>query len=113
MTRPDIEAPERVKVRAIDVKPYRWALWCSIEGGPPFENEICLRRWSDDGQGIWFMLESHNFLYAEPNEILELVPYTCDFYTAEMMAIRDAEDEKKMSKRPYVQHSGKWDRDDD
>jgi hypothetical protein len=65
--------PEFEAVRAIDVRPYRWGVWCSIEGGEPFVNVIESRKWSDDGQGIWFCLGSHNFLSAKPAEKLKLV----------------------------------------
>ena len=68
-------APEMKQVKAIDVKPYRWALWCSVgDSGKPFENEIVGRKWSPDGKLIWFMLDSHNFYSAAPGEVLELVP---------------------------------------
>ena len=65
--------PQTVKVRAVDVKPGRYALWCSIEGGEPFANEICLRRWSEDKSQIIFMLETHNFIFTEPDEEMNLI----------------------------------------
>lgn len=65
--------PETKQVKAIDVVPYHWALWCSIEGGKPFANPIVAARWLDDGR-LSFMLDSHNFYSAEADELLELVP---------------------------------------
>lgn len=65
--------PETKSVRARDVQPWFWGQWCSIEDGEPFTNVICSVRWSDDGEHLWFMLETHNFFKAKPDEILELV----------------------------------------
>jgi hypothetical protein len=98
--------PKTEKVRAIDVKPYRWALWCTVEGSSkPFANEICIRKWSDDGEKIIFMLDSHNFLFARPDEELELIPIPNPSFT------KDEEDEKRMAERPHhqrCQHCGEW-----
>jgi hypothetical protein len=67
--------PKTVKIKAIDVKPYRYAVLCVWEKGEePFVNEISLRKWSEDGEKIVFMLESFNFLSVRPDEELELVP---------------------------------------
>lgn len=62
-------------IRARDVIPHEWSLWCSVGDSEPFENEICLVKWSEDGLSLWFMLESFNFLNATPDKILELVPH--------------------------------------
>lgn len=52
--------PAMQKVRAIDVRPYQWALWCTVAGIPqPFANEIEHRQWIEDGQSIWFGLGTH------------------------------------------------------
>lgn len=65
-----------VKMKAIDVKPNHWAIWCvHDEGGEPFVNPIGPRKWTDDGERICFMLDSFNFLKAAPDEELEVVPY--------------------------------------
>jgi len=67
--------PAMQKVHAIDVRPYRWGIWCRVGDNPkPFTNAIESRRWSDDGQTIWFMLGTHNFHNARPDEELTLVP---------------------------------------
>lgn len=65
--------PETVKVRARDVKPYHYAIWCSIGDGKPFANDIVSMRWSEDGKSIWFMLESHNFDCVKPDDIIDLI----------------------------------------
>lgn len=80
------------QVRAIDVKPYRWALWCSIKGGEPFANPIVYRRWSEDGERIIFALDSNNGYSAKPDDILELIPYENDWAEAnwERLEERDA-----------------------
>lgn len=66
--------PETKKVKARDVKPYEWALWCSIMGSEPFANDIVSVHPSECGAYLWFMLDSHNFLKATPDEELELIP---------------------------------------
>ncbi len=65
--------PAFEEVRARDVVPYTWGIWCSIEGSAPFVNEIVAARWSEDGEHIWFMLESHNFEKATPAQAMRLV----------------------------------------
>lgn len=60
------------KMRAIDIMPYRTAIWCSVAGGPPFWNEFVAKCWSADGERIWFMLESHNFDSFLPSEEVEI-----------------------------------------
>lgn len=65
-------SPVMERIKAIDVKDYHWALWCTVGGGPPHENPIVAARWTDDGR-LSFMLDSHNFFSADPDEELELV----------------------------------------
>lgn len=49
--------PATKQVRAIDVRPYQWAIWCTVgRDTRPFANAIESRRWSEDGQTIWFLL---------------------------------------------------------
>ncbi len=67
-----------VPVRSADVKPYEWSLWCRIEGGEPFMNEIVGVRPSECGQYLWFMLDSHNFLKTKPDDVLHLIPQGSD-----------------------------------
>lgn len=61
-------------VQARDVQPYRWAQWCRIEDSEPFANDIVGVRPSDDGEHLWFMLETFNFLKAKPDDVLYLIP---------------------------------------
>jgi hypothetical protein len=92
--------PTTVLVKAIDVKPHRYALWCTIADSKPFANEIVHRQWSEDGARIWFGLDSQNVLDAEPDEMLELVEWDSRFYSAAFLADADREDELMMSRRP-------------
>lgn len=70
-----MKKPRMKSVRAIDVVPYRWALWCSVGDDPrPFENLIVHAGWFDDGERIAFGLDSHNGFSAAPDDVLELVP---------------------------------------
>lgn len=68
------ESPATEKVMARDVRAGAWAVWCTAEGYPgPFANEIVHVSWMDDGR-VSFMLGTHNFLTAAPDELVELVP---------------------------------------
>ncbi len=92
--------PPTVKVRAIDAKPYHWAMRCTIGDDPRIiDNEICARKWSEDGRHIWFMLDTHNFVKAAPDEELDLVPRTPGF-SIEYLASVDDRDDVKMATRP-------------
>lgn len=72
---PDIATPAHQFVKAIDVRPYRWGVWCTIGDRPtPFVNVIESCRWSEDGRKIWWMLGTHNTQLAAPEEMVELVP---------------------------------------
>lgn len=66
--------PETKRIKARDVRPYHWGIWCTVGDDPkPFVNSIEGRSWSDDGSKIWFMLGTHNFHCAAPDEELDLV----------------------------------------
>lgn len=78
--------PTQVRKRAIDVTPYEHAVWCSIMDGEPFVNTIVLRRWSEDNKQIVFMLDSHSFLFAAPDEEFDVIEKTDAFYSAEFQA---------------------------
>lgn len=66
--------PVFVTLKARDVKPYHYGVWCSIEDNEPFANTICYIRWSDDGKYLWFGLDSHNTMKVEPDEEVEVIP---------------------------------------
>jgi hypothetical protein len=96
------EAPTIIQVRAIDIKPNHYGIYCSIasiEGGKPFVNPIVLRRWCEDGQRISFMLDSHNFDIYAWDEMVNVVPYTIG-YSETLLAKCDAEDTEAMKHRP-------------
>ena len=67
------EKPKTIRIKARDVEPYRYGLWCSIEDGPPFVNDIVHAQENGDGT-IWFILDTHNFKRVHRDEELELVP---------------------------------------
>lgn len=64
--------PVTVQIRARDVRPYHYALWCSVGGSPPFANDIVHVGWHSDGRVVW-MLDSFNFDFHDPDEVIELV----------------------------------------
>ena len=66
--------PKTIKVKARDVVPYLYGFWSSVADGERFANQIMRIRWSEDGEHLWFGLDSHNFMKARPDEVLELVP---------------------------------------
>lgn len=69
----DTTEPIQVQKLARDITPYYHGIWCSVGGGEPFVNAIELRRWSNDGKHIVFMLGTHNFLKAAPDELIDVV----------------------------------------
>lgn len=69
--------PDEIELRALDVIPYRFGMWCTIAGSMPFVNPIVHRSWSEDGECIWLMLDSHNFQQAKPDAMLKVVPLEC------------------------------------
>ena len=70
------KTPELKRVLARDVLPYHWGVWCTVGGRPePFSNTIEHVSWSEDGQHLWFMLGTHNFCKAAPDQEIELVPH--------------------------------------
>lgn len=91
--------PKRIEVRkrAIDVTPLTHAIWCSIEDGEPFVNHITLRRWSEDGKRIVFMLDSHNFLFAAPDEEIDVIE-TDPLYNAELTREELRRDAERMKR---------------
>ena len=64
--------PTFVTLRARDVTPYHYGIWSST-GGEPFANCICDVKWSDDGEHLFFMLESQGFYRVAPDEEVEVV----------------------------------------
>lgn len=95
--------PEQTKVRAIDVKPHHWGVWCTVGDRPePFVNEIVTRKWSEDGSKILFMLDTHNFMSADPEEVLDLVemPLSPRPELAALREERDRRDDERMANRP-------------
>ena len=71
--------PESVVVKARDIKPYHYGVWCVTKDGAgneskPFCNTIVHIRWSDDGKYLWFGLESLNTIKTDPDKELEVVP---------------------------------------
>lgn len=77
------EKPETVMVKAPEVKPYHYGLWCSIEDGKPFVNTFVGAKWSDDGSKVLYMLDTHNFLSVAHDEMVEVVPLNPSKYCAE------------------------------
>lgn len=73
MVEPAPPGPAIVRVKVLDVVPYRHGVYCSIEDGKPFVNDIVSRDWSEDGEKVIFMLESHNFLFEPYGGELDVV----------------------------------------
>lgn len=76
----ETEPPEVVTLKARDVKPYHYGVWCTV-GDPetgreskPFSNTICVIKWSEDGEHLWFGLDTHNTIKVAPDEEIEVVP---------------------------------------
>lgn len=91
--------PVQIEKRAIDITPYEHGVWCTVDGGKPFVNEIVHRKWSSDGQVI-FMLDSHNFIFADPEEMILVVETSSEFYTPEFLERVLKKDRETMEKGP-------------
>jgi hypothetical protein len=66
--------PETFQVIATDVRPFIHGIWCSARAGEPRIEEIVIKRWGDhDPDQVVFMLDSHNFVFAQATEMVEVV----------------------------------------
>lgn len=91
--------PIIVQKRAIDVTPYVHGIWCSVAGSEPFVTEIAFRTWTDDGEQIRVMLETHNFMRWEPNELVDVVEIVPGC-SVRQLSIFLAQDAERMAHRP-------------
>lgn len=92
-----IVAERGVMVKGINIRFYMYSLPCLI--GPeryPILNEMCCRDWHRDGRISW-LLDTHNFFFAKPDEMVQVVPVPEDRYTAEYYERVFANDSKKMN----------------
>ncbi len=87
-----------VKIKAIDITPYFYSMPCELPGDQFILNEMCCRRWSDNGDKIWWLLDTHNTFSAKPNDLVEVVP--TDYHSAGNLERWEAEDAERMAKRP-------------
>lgn len=94
--------PTIVRKKVIDVVPYFNGIYCTIQDSKPFVNQIVTRAWSENGDKIQFMLESHNFDSHPPDEEIDVVEIdptqlgTPDDLLVDILK-RDSD---KMAKRP-------------
>lgn len=90
-----------MRVLARDVVPFEWALWCTGEGGgrEPFANTIVAVRWEPSGR-LSFMLDTHNFLSADPDDELELVPLELRGYYLETAKERRRQHREMLARGP-------------
>ena len=96
-----MEEPTIVQKKAIDVTPYYHGIWCSVDGSDPFVNDIMHRRWSDNGKEIVFGLDSHNFYFSEPEDMMDVVeiePAASD----DVLARALERDKAKMANTPQL-----------
>lgn len=94
------EEPTQITMKAIDVVPHKYGLWCSVGNGEPYVNPFCHRKWSEDGESIWFMLESHNFYNAKPDEDMKVVERELSDWELSTWSSLSAKDAEEMAKRP-------------
>jgi hypothetical protein len=97
-----VSEPTIIKKRAIDVTPYNHGIYCTINGGEPFVNEIATRGWTRCGAQIQVMFESHNFAQWDPDALVDVVEIESGV-SPKMLAEFLAEDAEKMAKRPHAQ----------
>ena len=103
MTEEELDAivKERgVMVKAINIRPYMYSLPCAIGSKDNLTyilNEMCCRGWTKDGRIDW-LLDTHNFFFAKPGDMVEVVPVPEGRYNAEYYARVFADDVKRMNK---------------
>jgi len=90
--------------KAIDVTPLDHGIWCTVCDSEPFVNAIVLRKWSEDGKKIWFMLDTHNFMDADPDEEIDVVEIE-PMYPPKLFRECLEKDKIKMANRPIEQHN--------
>ena len=88
-----------IKKNAIDITPYEYLYPCILVDKYA-EIEIVSRKWSDDGNKIWFMLDTHNFVSAEPDEELEVIPFRPKYCTDKFLEDVRRKDKERMDNRP-------------
>lgn len=95
---------DEVSLPAIEVIPYHYSLRCIFTGNKErvVSVEIVGRHWSEDGEKIWFMLDSHNFYSAAPEEAMRVVPYRPSYHRPEDRERIVREDAEKMARRPFI-----------
>ena len=94
------DEPDLVLKRAIDVTPHYHGIWCTVGGGEPFVNEIVSRKWSEDGNDIWFMLDTHNFARHQPHEQIRVVELDRSDRAESTRTMWAEGDAKAMANRP-------------
>lgn len=88
-----------IKKKAIDITPYEYLYPCILVDKYA-EIEIVNRKWSDDGVKICFMLGTHNFVSAEPDEELEVIPFRPKYCSDEFLEDARKKDRERMANRP-------------
>ena len=89
--------PPLVTMKAIDVRPYLYAVWCTVGDDPkPFANDLVHRKWSDDGEFIWWMLDSFNFVKHKPDDLVQVV----QIEDPHLPTNHDTEPETFLARRP-------------
>ena len=100
------DSPKLITMKAIDVRPWQYAVWSSIGDEEPFSNTIVHRKWSEDGARIWWMLDSHNFIAYTPDDMVKVIQKENPYLPKD----HETEPEKFLTMRPkppvICQHCG-------
>lgn len=86
-----------VKKMAIDITPYQHRYPCYVEDRY-CEIDVVRRRWSEDGDHIYFMLDNHCFVKAKPDEELEVIEH--EVLCSQVIQRVLEEDAEKMAHKP-------------
>ena len=76
------------------------------EGTPPTNVDICHAKWSEDGEHIWFMLETHNFYKARPDDDVDVITFEPHKYYADQREHLEAQHRVFLASRPLRNVSG-------
>jgi hypothetical protein len=95
------DEPPQVRKRAIDATPLVHGVWCSHfkDGSQPFVNPIVRRAWADDGKRVTLMLDSFNFMFALPEEEVDVVEIE-PIYSDRALVDRVLAEDRERMRRP-------------
>lgn len=91
--------PTTINIPAREIYPYHYSVWADVVGIPePLAVTIVNSTLTEDGSGLWFMLDNHCYLKAGLDELVEVIPkdYTGNTYYIPERLAKKAEEHREM-----------------